>query len=293
MRNDVSADMAALAGVLGTDSGLAVVVPGRQRSRGVLTVVAVGTDRFSDDEVDLSRAFAGLVSGALHRMEAEDELAEVAEERGALLDRLVSAQEDERSRIADGVHQDQVQVIAAADLRLGVLARRAGELDPALAEDVRFARDAVIGAAERLRALLFELEAPDPTAGLGDSLAEAAAYLLDPVGTDWSVESESSETLTPSHHTTAYRIAKEALANAARHAGADRVSVRITDHGGGVLVRVVDDGEGMSRVPVRSAPGHLGMSSMRDWVEVAGGRLEVTSAPGAGTTVEFWLPSDA
>ena len=153
-------------------------------------MVAVGTERFSDDEVDLSRAFAGLVSGALHRMEAEDELAEVAEERGALLDRLVSAQEDERSRIADGVHQDQVQVIAAADLRLGVLARRAGELDPALAEDVRFARDAVIGAAERLRALLFELEAPDPTAGLGDSLAEAAAYLLDPVGTDWSVESE-------------------------------------------------------------------------------------------------------
>ena len=60
-----------------------------------------------------------------------------------------------------------------------------------------------------------------------------------------------------------------------------------------MLVRVVDDGEGMSRVPVRSAPGHLGMSSMRDWVEVAGGRLEVTSAPGAGTTVEFWLPSDA
>ena len=118
---------------------------------------------------------------------------------GALLDRLVSAQEDERARIADGVHQDQVQVIAAADLRLGVLARRAGELDPALAEDVRFARDAVSGAADRLRALLFELEPPDPTAGLEDSLAEAAAYLLDPVGTAWSVESASSEALTPSH----------------------------------------------------------------------------------------------
>ena len=57
-------------------------------------------------------------------------------------------------------------------------------------------------------------------------------------------------------------------------------------------MRVVDDGAGMSTVPLRSAPGHLGMSSMRDWVEVAGGRLDVTSAPGEGTTVMFWLPAD-
>jgi signal transduction histidine kinase len=50
---------------------------------------------------------------------------------------------------------------------------------------------------------------------------------------------------------------------------------------------------GMSQVPVRSAPGHLGISSMRDWAEVAGGRLDLTSAPGAGTSVELWLPADA
>jgi signal transduction histidine kinase len=292
MRNDVSPDMAALADALGSDSGLAVAVPGREGPRGVLTLVAVGLARFSEDEVDLARAFAGLLSGALQRMEAENSLAALAEERGALLDRLVSAQEDERGRIADGVHQDQVQVIAAADLRLGVLARRAGELDPALAEDLSFAREAVSGAAERLRALLFELEPPDPNAGLEEAVAEAAAFLLDPIGSEWTVESDSVLPLNQSHLTTAYRIAKEALANAGRHAHAQHVSVRIRDVDGGVSVRVADDGVGMAVVPLRSAAGHLGMSSIRDWVEVAGGRLEITSAPGEGTVVDFWLPAD-
>ena len=174
MRNDVSADMAALAGILGTDSGLAVGSPGGRRRSACSPWSPSAPARFSDDERrPASRAFAGLFAAAVQRMEAEEALAEVAEERGALLDRLVSAQEDERSRIADGVHQDQVQVIAAADLRLGVLARRAGELDPTSSEDVRFARDAVSGAAERLRALLFDLEPPDQAAGLEDSLPSA------------------------------------------------------------------------------------------------------------------------
>ncbi|WP_344304680.1 sensor histidine kinase [Nocardioides bigeumensis] len=292
MRDDVSPEMAVLADVLGSDSGLAVAVPGREGPRGVLTVVAVGRARFSDDEVDLARAFAGLLSGALQRMDAELSLTQVAEERRALLDRLVSAQEDERARIADGVHQDQVQVIAAADLRLGILARRAGELDEALAEDLTFARDAVSGAAERLRALLFELEPPDPTASLDDAVSEAAAYLLEPVGTSWTVESTSTARLDQSHLTTAYRIAKEALANAGRHARADRVEVTISDVDDGVSVQVRDDGVGMAEVPLRSAAGHLGMSSIRDWVEVAGGRLDIVSAPGEGTVVDFWLPQD-
>ena len=91
-----SADMAALAEVLGTDSGLAVVVPGRTAARGSSPWWRSAPRGYTDDEVDFARAFAGLSSAALHRMEAEEELAEVAEERGALLDRLVSAQEDER-----------------------------------------------------------------------------------------------------------------------------------------------------------------------------------------------------
>ena len=125
---------------------------------------------------------------------------------------------------------------------------------------------------------------------LEDAVAEAAAYLLDPVGTTWTVESASVLPLDRSHLTTAYRIAKEALANAARHAGAERVEVRISHRDGGVAVRVADDGVGMAEVPLRSAAGHLGMSSIRDWVEVAGGRLDIVSAPGEGTTVQFWLP---
>ena len=139
---------------------------------GVLTIVAVGTGRFTDDDVGYVQAYAGLFAAAVQRLQAQQALRAVAEERRRLLDRLVTAQEDERARIADGVHQDQVQVIAAADLRLGVLARLRRRARPDLAEDVAFAQRAVSGAAERLRALLFDLEPPEEGVDLEDALPE-------------------------------------------------------------------------------------------------------------------------
>ena len=170
----------------------------------------------------------------------------MAEERRRLLDRLVTAQEDERARIADGVHEDQVQVITAADLHLGVLARRAGAARPDLSEDVAFAQDAVSGAAERLRALLFDLEAPEDGVDLEDALPRRRGVPPVRDGMTWQrgvgVEREADA----GHRTTVYRIAKEALSNAARHARADRVEVRMSDVDGGVLTTVVDNGVGMA-----------------------------------------------
>ena len=292
MRTEVSAEMVALAEALGSDSGLAVRVAGERGPLGVLTVVARGVGRFTADDVAFLQAFAGLFASAARRLDAETGLREVAEERRVLLDRLVTAEEQERARIADGVHEDQVQVITAADLRLGILDRRARTLAPDLVDDIAFARVAVAGAAERLRDLLFDLQPPDPGVDLADALRDVAAYLFADGGTTCEVTSPADveEGLSEARRITAYRIAKEALTNAARHAGAARVEVEIRVADDGLLIRVQDDGSGMARVPERSPAGHRGLSSMHDWAAVSGGWLEVRSALDRGTTALFWLP---
>jgi len=86
--------------------------------------------------------------------------------------------------------------------------------------------------------------------------------------------------------TIAYRIAQEALINAARHAGADTVEVRVTEHGGGILVEVRDDGVGFEPP---GAPHGSGITTMEVFSQLGRGELTVRSAPGAGTVVRSVL----
>ena len=84
----------------------------------------------------------------------------------------------------------------------------------------------------------------------------------------------------------AYRIATEAVANAVRHAGASTCTVDLGLSGDDLLVEITDDGSG---VPADAVPG-VGSTSMRERAAELGGTLDVTTAPGAGTTVRARLP---
>ncbi len=95
----------------------------------------------------------------------------------------------------------------------------------------------------------------------------------------------------PELRTVLFRIAQEALANARKHARARTVRVELAEREGGVVLRVRDDGIGF-RVGAVGPPvaGHLGLPSMRERAQMAGGWCRVDSSPGAGTTVEAWVP---
>jgi signal transduction histidine kinase len=90
-------------------------------------------------------------------------------------------------------------------------------------------------------------------------------------------------------------LARELLANAARHAGATRVDVTVRADGGTVLLSVSDDGAGISpgRVQAALAEGAIGLASCRERVEALGGSLTVRAAPGAGTRVLARIPPRA
>jgi signal transduction histidine kinase len=213
------------------------------------------------------------------------------QERRQLLSQLVTAQEAERTRIAYDVHDDSLQAMTAIGIRLEQLKRR---LTSPRDLDLVGCIDATLGdAVRRLRALLLELGPPKlDGASLCSAIAEHAHRGLDGTSTRVVVEDELSGEPDPECSIVVYRIAQEALANVRKHACANLVRIRLESVDDGVLSSIDDDGVGFSLAQVRgdSQPGHLGMTSMRERAEIAGGWLLLSSHPGCGTTLRYWIP---
>ena len=87
-----------------------------------------------------------------------------------------------------------------------------------------------------------------------------------------------------------YRVVQEALTNVAKHAHATRVLVSADVVDEGIRIEVVDDGAGFVVAESVHMPGHLGLLSMKERAQLAGGWFRVESEPGAGAKVEFWVP---
>lgn len=210
-------------------------------------------------------------------------------ERERLLSHLLSAQEDERRRIAGDIHDDPLQLLVAVAMRLDLFRRELG--DPAQVEHVSQLREWIRAAVAKLRNLMFELRPPIlDEEGLAAAIDEYAAY--------WNLEQtitlhdHFSEEPPEEQRLLLYRIAQEAFANIRKHSKATSVEITLEQEERVFLVRMVDDGVGFD--PGRAVgvkEGHIGLSSMRERAEMAGGGCRIRSLPGEGTTVEFWVPS--
>ena len=90
-----------------------------------------------------------------------------------------------------------------------------------------------------------------------------------------------------------HRLALEALANVRKHAAATCARILLDQHDVGYLLRVEDDGSGFDQEKEEEVAAHLGLQGMRERAEILGGRCEIRSSPGAGTTVDVWVPHQA
>ena len=214
-------------------------------------------------------------------------LQDVDEQRRRLLAHVVQAAEEERRRIANDIHDDPVQKMVVLKMRLELLAKANPELP-----DLDDARAAVLGTIQSMRHMLFDLRPPIlDEEGLGPALR----YFLDNSEIDaaWAVEDELDTEPSTQTRVILYRIAQEALTNARKHAHADEISVKLQDRDGGVWMEIADDGVGYTpEGSVVAEPGHLGIAAMRERAEMAGGWCTLRSLPGAGTTLEVWLPME-
>jgi signal transduction histidine kinase len=210
-------------------------------------------------------------------------------DRQALLDHLIRAQEEERGRIAADIHDDTIQVLAAANLRIQQLRNQLSDPDELDILD-KLART-LTRAMGHLRQLIFSLRPPSLEHG---SVAEALRVLLDDMKSDAGVSYQLDDRCTAGLHQSArvliYRSASEALVNVRKHASASRVRVQFEPVAGGCLARISDDGVGYSPADVERRLGHVGLTLIRERAEIAGGWSRIESTPGSGTTVEFWVP---
>jgi signal transduction histidine kinase len=214
-------------------------------------------------------------------------LEEIDEQRRRLLAHVVQAAEDERRRIANDIHDDPVQKMVVLKMRLELLAKA----NPAL-PDLDDAREAVLGTIRSMRHMLFDLRPPILDE---EGLGPAIRYFLDnaEIESDWSVEDDLVAEPSTQTRVILYRIAQEALTNARKHAQADEIRVKLQERDGGVWMEISDDGVGYApEGSLVGAPGHLGVAAMRERAEMAAGWCTLRSLPGAGTTLEVWLPHE-
>lgn len=256
---------------------------GTPRAAEYRIVCRSGEVRWVRDEATLvhgealgAKFWHGLVSDITERKTADAE-------RRRVQARLVAAQEEERRRISESIHEDQIQKMSAVGLRLRTFSRN---LDGKALEDLEALQRTVETTIESLRGLLMELRPPIlDQAGLAAALNQYLLAAEAGSGLEYRLEGQMDEP-SPETRAIAYRIALEALHEARRHAGVSRIVVSLASRDGGVLIGVADDGE-------RSEPGEaeeLGLCAMRERADLAGGWLEVRRDDPQWSRVEFWIP---
>ncbi|MFL5944034.1 MAG: GAF domain-containing protein [Gaiellaceae bacterium] len=262
---------------LGATTGVYVPLRARDHTIGVLIAHdKLGRDhRFSSADLRLAEQFAlrAAIAVDLSQRVARDSLR-----------RVVAGQEVERRRLARELHDETGQALTS--ILLGLRAVEASK-DDANVEEVR---RLVVATLQDVRRLAVQLR---PKAlddfGLVAALERLAASFSESSGIEVDLESQLGDDRVPADvETTVYRIVQEALTNIVKHAGANKVSILLVRREDSVTAIVEDDGRGFDPDAVDSE--RLGLTGMRERVELHDGRLTVEAAPGAGTTVRVEVP---
>ncbi|ACU74060.1 GAF sensor signal transduction histidine kinase [Catenulispora acidiphila DSM 44928] len=241
---------------------------------------------FTKDDEELLGVLAGHAAIALRHARLYERERELAITR-------------ERNRLARELHDAVAQKLFALRLT-SQAAAEVLDTDPARARaELEQVATLAKEAAEELRSVVVELRPAElEEDGLAVTLRKHVE-VLDRVnqtagGPRVTFEGEDVKALSPAAEEVLLRVAQEALHNALRHADAATISVRLREHCpagakscGGALLEVVDDGAGFDPATVRRAGRSLGLVSMRDRAKSVRGRLDVASAPGAGTTIRL------
>lgn len=230
------------------------------------------------------------------RREIEMRAHDLGEQRSALITQLhEAAAQEERNRLARDLHDTIKQQLFSINVAAAT-AQSLHERDPGgAAQHIQHVRDLSQAALAEMKALLTHLR-PQPLATIG--LIEAIREQLEALRFRAEVTTDlrhdplpDEERLPPGAQETIFRVVQEALSNAARHARARHVRVTLaqeTAEGRDWLrVCVEDDGQGFDP---ETTPSGMGLANMRTRVESTGGSLQVRSAPGQGTTVQFHIP---
>lgn len=213
-------------------------------------------------------------------------------EREGLLHKALEASDVERQRIASDLHDGVVQDLVGVAFALGGAARRS-DITPESAQLLERSAEDVRVSIKALRSLLVEIYPPNLfEEGLVPALNDLLARTNGQGITAELHVDDLTGTLPTPVTGLLYRAAQEALRNVLTHANARRVTVTVADRHGTATLDVADDGVGFDPAAPehRTSGGHFGLQGLTDLVAAAGGRFEIRSELGAGTTMHVEVP---
>jgi two-component system sensor histidine kinase UhpB len=254
-------------------------------------IITQGVPRFSVEGVFLG--FAGALLDVTGRRRAEHRLRDANKRLQELSSRLIGAQEEERKRLARELHDDLSQQIAAVSLSIGNMKRQI----PKDCADARAHADVIHGKlvdlAEGVRRMSHELH---PAVLQYSGLAPALRSYCEEFGAlaglkiELRIEGEF-EGVSKDAALCLFRVAQEALRNVAKHARVSEASVELRRAEGALTLRISDQGVGMEMGAGAPKAG-LGLLNIQERARLVGGKAEIRSAPGQGTTITVEVPEE-
>jgi PAS domain S-box-containing protein len=222
---------------------------------------------------------------------SETALRQAAQDLHALTRKLVQAEEAERRRIAAELHDSVGQSLSVLNINLDIILKADG-LPAPLRQRLEDSVALVDSTLQSIESVMAELRPPLlDEYGLAAALGWHARELSRRTGVEVRLEGDAAQAgkeLRIEAALSLFRIAQEALNNALKHARATRVRMQLSRDEASVALSVQDDGQGFDAA---QAPlGRLGMTTMRERAEAAGGSLKVDSVPGQGTRVTAVVP---
>jgi signal transduction histidine kinase len=223
------------------------------------------------------------------------ELQRKEQSRGELLHRVISAQEDERKRIARELHDETSQSLTALMVGLDTVRM-------ASAQDVHKANNRLQASKSIAETLLKNIHrlVADLRPSLLDDLGLVPAIVwygeqrLKPLGIEFHLDEKGlKDRLTPTVETALFRIVQEAMTNIVRHAQATMVNVRLVREDGHVTLQVSDNGQGFDPQAFQPSDLHgqgLGLRGMQERASILGGEFQMQTAIGKGTVITIRVP---
>jgi two-component system sensor histidine kinase DegS len=224
--------------------------------------------------------------------EAGDEPGPMADDSPAAMSlRIVQAQEGERQRMAEDIHDGPAQVLTNAIFQVEYLDRILGDTDRPAHAEVAFLRDMLRNGLDEVRTFITDLRPPLVDVGMATALAERAQQLEERHGIVVEVSVDGiDDRLTPTQRSSVLRIVQEALQNVRKHAAASKVAIGLE---GDALV-IEDNGRGFDLMRLASGKSrNFGLQFMRERAELFGGQLQIESRQGEGTRILLRLPGRA
>ena len=299
--DDVSKDLQVSRRLAVAEEGLKafVCVPlmSKEKVVGVLNIASREPRAFSQQEVQLLTAIGHELGIVVENAQLYQELQLKEQMRAELLRQVISAQEDERRRVARELHDVTSQALATLAVRLEALYTVPGYNRKDVEVQLEGIKSLLTTTSKDVHRLVHDLR-PSllDDLGLAAALRSCAHSVLDTAGVEVHIDVAGQERrLTPQAEIALFRIAQEAITNVSRHARAESAYISLEFKEKSVFLQVEDDGIGfdLSQIFGSASTGKgMGLLSMRERAELLRGTLTIDTRPGRGTKVAVDVPAD-